>query len=145
MTFLARLSLANKSVVALTTVALILIGAYVLPTLRQEVLPSLSLPEITIVSSYPGASPGQVEQDVTSPIEQAIQGQPGVIQTFSQSSGSLSVISVTYDFASDLDKAQQIPGKQAVRLQFRQRIRLSGSVISLPLSKNWLHPAHFPV
>jgi HAE1 family hydrophobic/amphiphilic exporter-1 len=117
MTFLARLSLANKSVVTLATVALILIGAYVLPTLRQEILPSLSFPEITVVSIYPGASPGQVEQDVTNPIEQTIQGQSGIIQTFSQSSGGLSVIRVSYDFNADLDKAQQKLQEQMNQLQ----------------------------
>ncbi len=56
MFFLARLSLANRSVVALATVALISIGSYIIPSLRQELFPSLSVPEITIVSIYPSAS-----------------------------------------------------------------------------------------
>jgi HAE1 family hydrophobic/amphiphilic exporter-1 len=117
MSFLSRLSLANKSVIALATVALILIGAYVIPSLRQELIPSVFLPEITITSVYPGASPGQVEQDVTNPIEQAIQGQPGVTQTSSQSSEGVSIIQVSYDFGADLDKAQQKLQQQVNRLQ----------------------------
>src|SRR5579864_3670817 len=96
MSLLTRLSLVNKSVVTLVTVVLMLIGAYVIPTLKQELFPSLFLPQITIVSIYPSASPGQVEQDVTNPIEQAIMGQPGVTQTSSQSSQGLSIISVSY-------------------------------------------------
>src|SRR5579859_3849390 len=117
MSFLARLSLANKSVVALVAVVLIVIGAYVIPTLKQELFPSLFLPQINIVSVYPSASPGQVEQDVTDPIEQATLGQPGVTQTSSQSSQGLSVISVSYDFGTDLDKAQQKLQQQINQIQ----------------------------
>src|SRR6266705_5107118 len=107
MSFLARLSLANRSVVALATVTLILISAYVIPTLKQELLPSLLTPQITVTSAYPGASPKQVEQDVTNPLEQAFQGLPGVTQTASRSSEGFSAISISYGFGTDLDKAQQ--------------------------------------
>src|SRR5436305_5968364 len=117
MSFLSRLSLANRSVVALATVALILIGVYVIPTLRQELTPSLSFPLISIISAYPGASPRQVEQDVTNQIEQVIQGQPGVTQTSSQSSEGLSMIRVSYDFGTDLDKAQQKLQQQVNQIQ----------------------------
>ncbi|HEX3640870.1 MAG TPA: efflux RND transporter permease subunit, partial [Ktedonobacteraceae bacterium] len=63
MSFLARLSIANRSVIALATLTLILIGVYVIPTLKQELLPSLISPQITIIATYPGASPQQVEHD----------------------------------------------------------------------------------
>jgi hydrophobic/amphiphilic exporter-1 (mainly G- bacteria), HAE1 family len=117
MSLLTRVSLANRIVIALITVALILIGSYIIPALRQELLPSLFFPQITIVSVYPGASSGQVEQDVTNPIEQVIQGQSGVTQTSSQSSEGLSVIRVSYDFGTDLDKAQQKLQQQVNQLQ----------------------------
>jgi HAE1 family hydrophobic/amphiphilic exporter-1 len=107
MSFLSRLSLANKSVVALVTLIIVVIGAYVIPSLRQELMPPLVLPAVSIVTVYPGASPAQVEQDVTNQIEQAIQGQAGITQTASQSSEGLSLIRVSYDFGTDLDKAQQ--------------------------------------
>jgi HAE1 family hydrophobic/amphiphilic exporter-1 len=119
MSFLARLSLANRSVVALATVTLILIGAYVLPTLNQELLPSLILPQITVTTAYPGASPEQVEQDVTNPLEQAFLGLPGITQTTSRSSEGFSVISISYDFGSDLDKAQQKLAEQVNQIQSR--------------------------
>ena len=44
---------------------------------------------------------------MTNPLEQAFQGLPGVTQTASQSSEGFSVISVSYGFGTDLDKAQQ--------------------------------------
>src|SRR2546429_3177466 len=117
MSSLSRLSIANRSLVALATVALILIGAYMLPTLKQELTPSLFLPQITAITVYPGASPEQVDQDVTSPLEKAFQGLPGITQTTSQSREGFSMIRLSYDFGSDLDKAQQKLAKQVQQIQ----------------------------
>ena len=108
MSFLSRLSLANRSAVALAAVALILLGLLIIPSLKQELFPSsLASPVITIVSLYPGATPVQVEQDVTNPIEQNIQGQQGVQGTSSQSSEGVSIITVYYSVGNDLAIAQQ--------------------------------------
>jgi hydrophobic/amphiphilic exporter-1 (mainly G- bacteria), HAE1 family len=117
MSFLARLSIANRSVVALAAVTLVLIGAYLIPTLKQELLPSLFQPQITVTTAYPGASPEQVEQDVTNPLEQALLGLAGVTLTTSQSSEGFSFISVSYDFGTDLDKAQQKLQEQVNQVQ----------------------------
>jgi HAE1 family hydrophobic/amphiphilic exporter-1 len=117
MSFLTRLSIANRSVIALATLTLILIGVYVIPTLKQELLPSLISPQITILTTYPGASPQQVEHDVTTPLEQAFQGLPGIVQTTSQSQEGESFIRVSYDFGTDLDKAQQQLAEQVNQIQ----------------------------
>lgn len=104
---LTKISVANRSLIAIATVALLLIGAYVIPLLQQEHLPPLVYPAISVITPYPGASPTQVEQDVTNPLEQSFQGVQGVQQMTSQSSPGFSVIAVYYDFGTDLDKAQQ--------------------------------------
>ncbi len=117
MSFLSRLSIANRSVVALATVALILIGLFLVPQLKQELLPSLYFPSISVVTAYPGASPAQVEQDVTNPLEQNIQGLPGIEQVVSHSSQGLSIIQISYKFNTDLDKAQQKLSEQTTKTQ----------------------------
>lgn len=107
MSFLSRLSLANRSVVALASIALILIGLFVIPLLKQELLPPLTNPAISILTAYPGATPLQIEQDITTPLEQAIQGAPNIQKTTSQSSEGFSLITVLYNFGINLDQAQQ--------------------------------------
>ncbi|GCE11490.1 efflux RND transporter permease subunit [Tengunoibacter tsumagoiensis] len=107
MSFLSRLSMANRSLVALAAIAILLIGAYIIPSLKQELYPSLQFPAVTVVSVYQGASPSIVEQAVTNPVEQSIQGLQGIQQTTSYSNESTSVIIVEFNYGTDLSKAQQ--------------------------------------
>ena len=65
MSFLARLSLRNRSLIALATIAILLIGAFVIPTLKQELFPSLDFPAVSVVTVDAGASPTIVEHDIT--------------------------------------------------------------------------------
>jgi hypothetical protein len=62
MSFLSRMSLANRSLVALATIAILIFGALVIPALKQELYPSLEFPAVTVITSYPGTkrhrSPG---------------------------------------------------------------------------------------
>ncbi|MDQ2906299.1 MAG: efflux RND transporter permease subunit [Chloroflexota bacterium] len=107
MSFLSRFSLKNRSLIALATVAILLIGAYVIPALKQELFPSLSFPAVSIVTVDAGASPTVVEHDVTSPLEQGIQGIAGIQQYTSYSNQGVSIIVVEYDFGTDLNQASQ--------------------------------------
>ncbi|HZO73037.1 MAG TPA: efflux RND transporter permease subunit [Ktedonobacteraceae bacterium] len=107
MSFLSRLSLANKSIVALATIAILLFGAVVIPSLKRELLPSIAFPAVSVVSVYPGASPASVEQDVTNPLEKNFQGIAGLQQLTSFSNEGVSIIIAEYDFNTDLDKASQ--------------------------------------
>ncbi len=107
MFFLSKLSLANRSIVALAAIGVILFGIFVIPSLQQELLPSLAFPAISVISVYPGASPSIVEQAVTDPLEQNIQGVPGLQHITSYSNEGTSIITVQYDFGTDLNQAAQ--------------------------------------
>ena len=107
MSFLARLSLRNRSLIALATIAILLIGAYVIPSLKQELFPSLDFPAISVVTVDAGASPTIVEHDVTNPLEQSIQGIAGIQQLTSYSNEGVSIIVVQYNFGTDINQAQQ--------------------------------------
>src|SRR5450432_1354021 len=107
MSFLSRLSLANKSIVALLTVGILVFGALIIPSLKEELLPSLSFPAISVVSVYPGASPASVERDVTNPLENNLQGLQGLQQLTSYSNEGSSLIIAQFDYSTDLTKTSQ--------------------------------------
>lgn len=107
MSFLARLSLKNRSVIALATIAILLFGAVIIPSLKQELFPSLDFPAISIVTSDAGASPSIVEHDVTTPLEQNIQGVSNLQQLTSYSNEGVSIIIVEYNFGTDINQARQ--------------------------------------
>ncbi|GHO68974.1 hydrogenase expression protein [Ktedonobacter sp. SOSP1-52] len=107
MVLLSRFSLANKGLMALVTIVLLLIGGLLIPQLKQELYPSIDLPVVTIVTTYAGASPSAVEKEVTNPLEQSIQGTPGLQQYTSLSNEGSSIISVTYDYGTNIAQARQ--------------------------------------
>ncbi len=107
MSFLARLSLKNRSLIALATIAILLIGAFVIPTLKQELFPSLDFPAVSVVTVDAGASPTIVEHDITTPLEQSIQGIAGIQQMTSYSNQGVSIIVIEYNFGTDINQASQ--------------------------------------
>ena len=117
MSFLSRISLANKSIVALVTIAILIFGAITIPTLKKELFPSISLPAISVISVYQGASPSIIESSVTDPLEQNFQGIAGVQTITSTSNESSSVIEVEFDYNTDLDKAQQTLTQRIAQVQ----------------------------
>jgi hydrophobic/amphiphilic exporter-1 (mainly G- bacteria), HAE1 family len=74
MSFLTRLSLANRGLVALIAIVITGFGVYAIPALKQQLLPSLEFPGAFIGASLPGAGPEIIEQQITVPIENAITG-----------------------------------------------------------------------
>jgi hydrophobic/amphiphilic exporter-1 (mainly G- bacteria), HAE1 family len=103
MSLFARLSLANRGLVALIAVVITGFGVYAVPSLKQQLLPSLAFPAAFIVASYPGASPEIVEAQVAEPIENAIKGIAGLTKVTSTSREGATTVQVEYDFGTDLD------------------------------------------
>jgi len=95
---LSKISLANRSVVALLTSILALFGFVAVGSLKQELFPSLEFPQAAIVTTYPGASPEVMDNQVSRLIESSVETLDGVTTTSSTSQSSLSTVRVTFDF-----------------------------------------------
>ncbi|ARJ06277.1 hypothetical protein GCM10010988_14960 [Cnuibacter physcomitrellae] len=107
MSFLAVLSMRNRALIALITVVVAVFGGVALTSLKQELIPSIEFPRITVVTSYPGASPEVVNDEVSTPIEAAIQGIEGIESTSATSSTNQSVVNASFTYGTDLAGAEQ--------------------------------------
>ncbi len=107
MSLLSEFSLRNRALIALLTIVVALFGGYALTSLKLELFPSLTLPNVTIVTTYPGASPEVVENDVSTPIETAIQGVEGLDSTSATSSSGISTVQASFAYGTDLTRAEQ--------------------------------------
>jgi HAE1 family hydrophobic/amphiphilic exporter-1 len=91
-----------------TVCALLIIlgGAISLPNLPVAQFPNLAPPQVVVSSNYIGANAQAVESAVTIPLEQAINGSPGMkyITSTSGNDGT-SQITVTFDVTRDVDLA----------------------------------------
>ena len=107
MSNLAVLSLKNRALIALITIVAAVFGGLALTNLKQELIPSLELPNLVVQTTYPGASPEVVENDVSTPIESAIQGVPGLEATTATSTTNASIVQATFAYGTNLATAEQ--------------------------------------
>ena len=107
MHLLSVFSLRNRALIALVTIVVGLFGGIALTSLKQELIPSVSFPQVIVLTQYQGAAPGIVEQDVSTPIETAIQGVAGLEASNATSSTGFSVVSARFAFGTDIARAEQ--------------------------------------
>ena len=103
MTSLTRLSLANRMIAGLVTLAIIVFGVLATLNLKQELLPSIQVPTAIVTANYPGVSPQIVADDVSTPLERALTGVSGVTKVQSTSSNGLATITVEWEYGLDAD------------------------------------------
>ena len=69
---LAKFSVKKPMTVFVAVILVVLLGVVAFTRMTPDLLPNIDLPYVVIVTSYPGASPEQVETEVTRPIEQSV-------------------------------------------------------------------------
>jgi CzcA family heavy metal efflux pump len=103
-----RIALRFRGTVIALTCILLAYGVYALGDAKYDVFPEFAPPQVGIQTEAAGLTPEQVEVLVTRPIENAINGVPGVQSLRSASIQGVSVITVFFDPASDIYRNRQV-------------------------------------
>ena len=136
MHLLSVFSLRNRALIALVTIVVGLFGGIALTSLKQELIPSVSFPQVIVLTQYQGAAPEIVEQDVSTPIETAIQGVAGLEASSATSSTGFSVVSAQFAFGTDISRAEQRVQLAVNRLDLPADVEpqvLTGSIDDFPV------------
>jgi len=83
----------------------ILLGSISLIRLPIDLMPDITYPTLTIRTLYENASPEEIEELITRPVEEAMSAVPGVESVYSTSSEGASNVRVTFSWGTDLDTA----------------------------------------
>ncbi|MGN0046271.1 MAG: efflux RND transporter permease subunit [Eggerthellaceae bacterium] len=102
---LPRFSVLKPFYVLAAAIIVLALGAYSLTYLKTDLYPEMDIPYMAVITTYPGASPEKVEEDVTDPLEEKLATLSGVDSVSSQSSENFSMIFLAFVDGTDMDSA----------------------------------------
>lgn len=103
-----RFVLARRRIFLILVVVLpIIAGTYSYQVMPKEGNPEIAAPHAIVITTYPGASPAEIESLVTNPIEEELSDLKNVDEMRSSSSDGVSVVVVDFDVEADLENSLQ--------------------------------------
>ena len=106
--WIVRSSLKFRYIVAALAAGMLLLGFLTLPNSKVDVFPEFAPPRIEVQTIALGLTPTEVEDLVTVPLEQSLQGVPNLDVIRSKSVPQLSQIELLFDRGTDLLEARQL-------------------------------------
>jgi HAE1 family hydrophobic/amphiphilic exporter-1 len=100
---ISELSIKRPTLVVVLFTILSFLGYISLKSLNYELIPKFSTPYFSVVTAYPGASPTEVENSLTKPVEEAVSGLPNVETIRSISQEGISMVIVELKLKADVD------------------------------------------
>src|SRR5882672_6395882 len=105
---LLRIALRQRFLAVLVGAALIAAGVWSFTQLSIEAYPDISDTQVVVISLYPGHAAEEIEQQVSVPIERALNSVPSVIARRSRTIFGLSVVELTFEYGTNDYFARQV-------------------------------------
>lgn len=102
---LSKLSVKKPYTVLVAVVLVIVLGVLSFQNMSTDLLPDMELPYAIVMTTYPGASPEEVETAVTKPVEQAMASISNMKQVASMSSSNMSIVMLEFNESTDMNTA----------------------------------------
>ncbi len=135
---ITRASLRFKWVVITLSILVLVGGALAVTQLNQELLPKIEFPQSIVFIMNPGASPEQMVDDITIPIEQAVEDIDGVVNIESTTTNGVSVVVIYNEFGIDIEATREEILQRVQSLDFPEGTQapelLTFSMSDLPLA-----------
>ena len=102
---MAKISVKKPFTVLVAVIMVLVLGFVSLTRMPTDLLPNMTLPYIMVITTYPGASPEKVENDVSKPLESALGTVNGVKNVYSTSAENYSMVQLEFEDDTDMDSA----------------------------------------
>ena len=136
---MSKYSVRKPYTVLVGVLLVIVLGVVSVTRMTADLLPEMSLPYVLVITTYPGASPEEVERNVTAPIEAQMATTSNISTIQSMSYNNYSLVILEYEQSSNMD---------SIVIQMQQKLdQVSGSFptgVGAPLIMQ-IDPSMLPV
>ncbi|MDD2260439.1 MAG: efflux RND transporter permease subunit [Acholeplasmataceae bacterium] len=89
----------------LVFVAIVLMGLFAYSRLAIDLLPEIETTQLTVMTSYGGASSSDIETNITEPLENALNAVEGLKKLTSKSQDNMSIITLEFEYGGNIDES----------------------------------------
>ena len=89
----------------LVFVAIVLLGLFAYSRLAIDLLPEIETNQLTVMTSYGGASSSDIETNITEPLENALNAVEGLKKITSKSQDNISIITLEFEYGGNIDES----------------------------------------
>jgi len=98
-----KLSVKKPFTILVAVIMVLVLGIVAVTRMTTDLLPNMSMPYLIVVTTYPGASPERVENDVVKPLESALGTVSGVENVYSTSSENFGMVQLEFADGTDME------------------------------------------
>ena len=98
-----KLSVKKPFTILVAVIMVIVLGVVSITGMTADLLPQISLPYLMVITTYPGASPERVEEDVVRPLESALGTISGVTGVYSTCSENFGMVQLEFEEDTNMD------------------------------------------
>ena len=101
---LTQISLANPAAVAVVAAAVVMLGVLSMIGIPAQLLPQIEKPVVTVINAWPGAAPTEIESELTVPVEEVLQGTPGMTEMSSWNMSNFGFMQLEFALETDMTR-----------------------------------------
>ncbi len=101
---LTQISLANPAAIAIVAAVVVLLGVLSMVRIPAQLLPQIEKPIVTVINAWPGAAPKEIESELTVPVEEVLQGTPGMTEMISWSMTNFGFMQLEFALETDMTR-----------------------------------------
>lgn len=102
---LTRQSIANPVAVVIVAAIVMVLGLISMSRMPASLLPNIEKPIMSVVNIWPGASPAELESEITAQVEEVLKGTPGMTGMMSSSNSNFGWMQLTFALETDMTRA----------------------------------------
>ena len=98
-----KFSVKKPLTIFVAVIAVLVLGVVAYFKMTPDLLPNMDFPYVIVVTTYPGATPAKVEEEVSKPLEQAMSTLEHIKEVSSTSSENVSMVTLEFEESVNMD------------------------------------------